>query len=379
MLGMETGSRDWEGLLLDLYAGVADPDRMGRFIEGLAHGIGCHSAALTRRDFSSRSGNAMIAVGAMNDVANVARYEGEFVATRENLWFERARPHVRTGAVVIGEEWATSAEIKRGRYYADFLREIDTLYSAGLCGLMQPLRTVMLTFCRPERAGSFEDGELDLLRALAPHWVNACSLSTQLEQARTLVDEAQPALFGLDTHMQLSWCNNSGESMLGGGLWSGRKRGLVTPTHAASRALWSKALRVVASGACNEAAPVPLYRRDGMLSAFAVIRPYGVFAAEEQLPRYLVTIRLLAQQSDDRLCKALVVMFDLTAGEAALAQQLHVDGDLGDAAAALGIGTPTARTRLQSIYGKTGLHRQRELQRMLDALNDMVGSAPRMT
>jgi DNA-binding CsgD family transcriptional regulator len=58
-------------------------------------------------------------------------------------------------------------------------------------------------------------------------------------------------------------------------------------------------------------------------------------------------------------------LFGLTTGEARLARAL-VDGlDLEQAAARLGLRVGTVRTRLQSIFEKTGSHRQADLVRRI--------------
>ena len=61
-------------------------------------------------------------------------------------------------------------------------------------------------------------------------------------------------------------------------------------------------------------------------------------------------------------------MFDLTQAEAALALALRQHGQLGTAAAALGITPGSARTRLKVVFDKVGERSQAALLRVLDAV-----------
>ena len=58
-------------------------------------------------------------------------------------------------------------------------------------------------------------------------------------------------------------------------------------------------------------------------------------------------------------------LWGLTAAEAALACQLAAGRSLEEAAQALAVRTPTARTQLSRIFAKTGTRRQAELMRLL--------------
>lgn len=69
----------------------------------------------------------------------------------------------------------------------------------------------------------------------------------------------------------------------------------------------------------------------------------------------------------------LMQLFGLTAAESALTLALRKHGDTAHAATALGIAEASARTRLQTIFEKTGMHRQTDLMLMVEALVESVG------
>jgi len=360
---------DMDALLLDLYAGVRDPHRLRTFIAGLTQELGCHTAALTRRDSSLRTGSAVEAVGSAVDAENIIRYESEFVGASDNIWYERAASTMRTGAVLVGDELATPQEVRRTRYYADFLRHIDTQHSAGLCGVMEGSRVSILTLCRSAPAGAFESSQIALLRKVAPHWENAYALLSRFEELESSDRSSLPALVALDERFRWMSGNNSAFLLAKTGAWRGGPGQELEPVNPVSKAAWQVATRGLARQGAVAAMPIPIYGKSGAPVGFASLRPYGRFAEGQNLPHYVLTVHTISYGTTSGLLKGLRAVFGLTPSEAALAAALYESGDLTEAAGSLKISVPSARTRLQAIFQKTGVRRQIDLVRMLETLS----------
>ncbi|MFC7301760.1 helix-turn-helix transcriptional regulator [Cognatiluteimonas weifangensis] len=365
------GQSDYDALLADLYAGTAERTRLQHFLDRLSAASGSHLTALVCQD-TGEHGRTLL-LGRV-EPRLVRRYQSDFRSPDDRLWFRRSAAAMHTGAVLDGDDWASPAEIKRTRYYAEFLREIDTLHAVALCGLRTRTRTALLAPCRSERAGPYGSEELALFRQLAPHWVNAYALMLGFEQLQAhaaLSERGDCGLFLLDADLRWSGGNEGAERMVAAGWWQGRHGGRLDSPSAVTRAAWQGAQRRLAAGAAAlRPNTIPVYDRLASLVAFATLRPFGVAAPGEGMPSFVLFVRPLQAGDDERLGAQLRHLFDLTPAEAALAVALRRHGDLPQAAAALGIAEGGARTRLQSVFDKTGMHRQSELLRMLDVLAD---------
>lgn len=369
---------DYDLLLADLYAGIVEPDRLQRFLRRLGDATRSHVMALIRHDHADLARSTFQATGVDGTV--IARYEAGFRAPGDKLWFDRSMHAMRTGSVFNGEDWVSKRELKRTRYYADVLREIDTAHSVAICGLMSPSHSAFITPCRSERSGPYDGDSLRLFRQVGPHWVNAYALMSRFEALRG--QEAGPAargraMFLLDA--QWRWVSGNAEAaaMVARGWWQGRRGGRLEPCSMLTRERWNAALRGFAKGVPR--APdavavqaVAVHAPDGQLVAFASIQAYGAACAAAAPADYVVFVRPLQVGNDDALGAQLQALFGLTSAETALALALRRHGEIARAAEAVGITEGSARTRLQAVYDKTGQHRQAELLRMLEALADAL-------
>ena len=368
-----TGEAAFSRLLAELYAGVSDPERMRRFIARASLESNSHIAGLTRRNYSARTGDLPHYVGEGASEEMRARYEAQFVTSRENLWYERSMPTLRTGSIVNGDMFATKREIKSSRYHADFLRSIDTVHSIALCGLLKGTHAAILTFGRSERAGEYDSTQQQFFQALSPHFVNAYSLMTQFEGLQQQPPGGSVAMFSMDEQWRWIGASPGAERMVALGWWNGRPGGRVEPAAHASKIAWVAAQRQATHGRPHQAPlPMPIFDAQGQLVAFASLRPYGRHAVGEGLPHFVATVRPLRAIYHCDLEAALISLFSMTASEAKFASILAEVESLAIAAQSLGIGENSARTRLQAVFTKTGMHRQSDLLRMLEALGQSV-------
>lgn len=355
-------------MLADLYAGVADSVRLHGFLHQLGVLGDSHVAALVRY----QDGVARDAMGPL-DPGLLRTFREEFTAT-DIPWFARTISRTRTGVVLDGDEVVSTRELKRSRYYADFLKPADIAHSVALCGVVTPTRGFFLTPARSERAGPYDARHMALFRRLAPHWVNASSLMLRFEQASAAGERARErhGLFLLDSAMRWIGGNAAAERMVELGWWRGQRGSVLQGVATATRSAWEATQRQARARPVDATTVVPVHDRRNALVAFATLQRYGAGVAGAEVPDWALFVRPLRALDDAGLVVALRQLFGLTPAEVLLAQALYRHGDLVQAADALQITHGTARTRAQTIFGKTGCHRQSDLLRMLDTVLETV-------
>lgn len=362
---------DYDLLLGDLYAGVAEPARLHAFMGRLGALTGSHQTALVRH----HDGVTQDALGTLAlDPALLRTLRDDFTAG-DIPWFANTATRTHTGAVLNGDEAVSKRELKRSRYYADFLKPVDIAHSVALCGPVTPKHAMFLTPCRSERAGPYGTQYMRLFERLAPHWVNACSLMLRFEQVGASAAGAHAqerrGLFLLDHAMCWVGGNAVAERMVEMGWWRGKRGSPLASTAVTTRTIW-EAVQRQARARQVSAVVIPVHDARGSLVAFATLQRYGAGIVGADVPDWALFVRPLRPVDDAGLLSALRQLFGLTAGEALLAQALHRHGELGQAANALQITAGSARTRMQTVFGKTACHRQSDLLRMLDALAETV-------
>lgn len=358
-------------LVAELYAGVLEPARLDDFLRSLASASDSHLVSVTHQDFRDPARSRAYSVGVSpEDLARYARHAGD------NIWISRSLPHLRSGAALNSDDWVRVDELKRSRYYNEFLRDIDTMHSVALCGEIKPSGGALITLCRSERSGAYAGATLELLDGLAAHWANACALRERLDATQAQGLASAPlatAVVMLDRTFRWREGNAAAEDMLAKGWWKRRPNGGMEPGAAASRQAWRRAQREAVAGPVVAGAPMlEVHDAQGRRVAIAALHPFPQPGHGATRAQYVLFVRPLAP-STAPAAERLRTLFKLTAAEAALAVALHHTGDLAAAAVVLGIGERGARTRLQSLFDKTDCRRQRDLLRLLDAIAEIGG------
>lgn len=355
-------------LLFDeLYASVSDPQRLHRFTDVATHALGSHTGAFTVRDDAHAARTTLVMAGANASDVSKKRFESAGVAD-DNLWYLRARPALRAGTVLVSGELASTAEMKATRYYADFLRPLDTMHSLAICAQLRPDRAVMFSLCRSERTGDFDDRHVRLARLLAPHIAHAVSLREERKQLRTAA-HARFAVFELDAGLRVLGLNEGAERLLGDGVLNGMRGRVVSVCNATSQGLWAAHCKARMENPCEPLPPVPIYGRAGRMVALMSLVQTGMYRLDE-IVRYECRVRELHPQIEVDVSPLLMAMFALSPAEARLAKALHACRDLSEAAAQTGIALSSARTRLATIFAKTQTCKQGELIDLIDAVID---------
>lgn len=356
-----------ELLLGELYAGITDAERMARFTQMAAHSLGSHTGAWTVREDSLSKAHLLRVEGEMHPDAGRVRAYGDGGASSDNLWYLRSRPRMKVGTAIDGDDFASPAEVKSTRYYADLLRGIDTLHSIGVCASIDAQRVVVLTFCRNGSAGSYEPSDRNLASFLAPHIAHAYRLGEELSPAKYL--SRRRVDIALDDQLvPCSW--DDALVAFGQAAHLSVRRGTaLAPHNMVSRAAWKLHCDMHRRNLCAPPFPIALLDRANETVGVMQLLQVGVFNPASNV-KFCCRITLLKSPHSGDVTRALIGIFELTPAEARLALALHACGELNTAAQAVGTSKETARTRLKMIFVKTGLRRQAGLVALVDAVVD---------
>lgn len=364
-------------VLEPLYASVLAPGRMAEFSGALCGATGSHVGAVMVHDSGHGSGRIELLVGA--DPAHTALYEAEFAC--DNLWMLRGQGRMVAGGIMDSDTVATRPELKRTRYYNEYLRLGDVEQSVALCAKADAEGVVLATLCRAGSLRPYTDAHLALMRQVAPHWANAYAIQRRLSHLQQRVDTLEAAMGAvplgmlmLDAGMRAIRINAVAEQWISEGRLLRLLHGRPEAVHGAP--LLRQALHEAVVGrhvdgrTLRHAGRVVLKDGSGRNVLAASIHPLASPLRADAASAVLFVQPLGAGET---LETSLRHLFGLTAAEAALARALLRCGDLAGAAVECGIAIATAQTRIKVVYGKTGEHGLPALMRLLSAVAAVSG------
>ena len=347
----------WQDLMRDLYTSC--------------HGSG---ASLISHDFSAH--NASVSATAGFAPEDIRLYEAHWAAL--DPW--ACSPAVRripSGAVAVGEQLVTHAEMKRTPFYNDFGRHYDVVRCITGTIEIDERRVSVLSVNRSENRGPFGSDETALLNELMPHLQRALQIHRRLANSQALADGSTTALdllahgiLLLDAAGRVMFANRTAADLLRtadgltvhhGELFGAR----VTDTNTL-RTLIADAIgtsggeKIGAGGLVLIGRPAgrpplrvlvtPVARRHVLLGSAGAAA--CVFITDPEHAPVPAAVHLQR-------------VFGLSAAETRVATAL-LDGESVDGLAdRLCISRNTARTHLQRLFGKTGTSRQADLIRVL--------------
>ncbi|GAB3510843.1 PAS domain-containing protein [Pseudoxanthomonas daejeonensis] len=359
-------------VLEPLYASVLEPDQMAQFSATLGAATSSHIGAVMVHDAGHGRGRLDLLFGA--DPAQAAIYEAEYAG--DNLWMQRAHGRMAVGGIMDSDSVATRTELRRTRYYNEYLRLGDIEQSVALCAKADAEGVVVATLCRASGLRPYTERDLALMRQVAPHWANAYAIQRRLswleqrvESLESAMEAAPLAMMMLDRTQRVSRMNPQAEHLLGQGdllrLHQGRPE--ATRNVAALR----QALHEAVAGRSGDgrqlrhAGKVVLKDAAGRNALVASVHP---LAGPGRPGACAAVLFLQTVGAANDLGPALRQLFNLTAAESALACALHHSGDLALAATECGIAMTTAQTRIKTVCSKTGERGQASLIRLVAAV-----------
>ncbi|MEO5883140.1 MAG: helix-turn-helix transcriptional regulator [Caldimonas sp.] len=369
---------DPAALISRIYDAALDSSRWPSFMEGLAAslnaGIGMlwlHDFEAATYSFDSDGGNLSTVTGL--DATTLAEFSAHYGAC--NVWVPNAS-QLAEGSITISSALYPDALLKRTEWYDGFLRKCDLFYAVGSSIVKEPRRDVKMSFVRSERAGSYDEAELHLVRQLLPHLRNAVLLHRNLYRLQTLAASAVAALDRVP--MGIVLLTSSGLLMHA----NRRAHELVNTT---------AALRFEPSGSLQASTPAAtghLQRliRDAVgTAAGKSLSPGGALRLIGRNGRrlHLIVTPLPLERSpfaDDAaaaifcsdpdagggaVARQLEGLFGMTPAEARLTEALVNGQSLGEYAQARRVTMSTVRTQLKAATAKTGTRRQADLVRIV--------------
>lgn len=353
-----------ERLIGRLFENLTEPDWASAFLAGVCAETRSHAAAVLQVDVATRR---QLLPAYYGQGAEMALAFEQTHATG-NPWRppdeSRGPP---TGSVVVPDDLLPLARLRKTAFWAEFLRPMGVDHGGGLIGLRNSESVVSLTLLRSSRRGPYDARERDWLALLAPHWVNACRLRSRLAatdaspwDAARAFDVMGPAAFLLDERGQCVRWNPSAEALLrDGALVRLRGRRLVAACPADGSAYVPTAGTAV------------LRNRQGSVVGHAATHALpsgGAFGGA----RAVVFVEPVRASRPVDVQQALCAAFGLTPREAELAARLADGADLAAVAEAMGISAGAARTRLKTVFGKTGARHQAGVVALVGSLRRVL-------
>lgn len=305
-------------------------------------------------------------------VAGLAHtYLNEGWALRDERY--RGLPALYRRGVTSDLDFATPEELARNPFYQDYLVPHGCPWFAGL-RISADNEVRCLTLQRSAGQGPFSEADKAVLASLARSLSTSAALASALSFARAHAalasfDASGTAIVLLDQRGQVLRVNRAADRVIGADVKIVNRK-LMSWSHSATED-FDKALKGLFFDP-NPRASAPPVR---FPRSSADQRPYLLYAL--RLPpvtgemfsacRGVVVIADLEGQAVAQDV-ALKAAFDLTGMERAVARQVAGGKSLETAAALLNITKDTARAHLQSVFAKTGTHRQSELAVLLSRL-----------
>ena len=372
-----------EALLETLYHSVSATDALTEFLEQLSIATRSHAGMVLMHDYSSGRGSLPAIVGMQADA--IMAYEQRYSA--DNVWMERIAPSLSVGSFNHSDAFMPLAELRTTTFWREYLSLVDIDHCIGITGALDAQNAAQLSLCRSHRVGLYNDAELELCRALTPHWVNACQIRRQLGTLHDTVVSLQSALdrVGLavvfvDANGYARRVNHGAERLLSrGNLIILRNHHLVA-RDATDACRLSNAIAAATHATDALEAPPPMARRlllhdaSGLPAAFVNVHPLAPrsSAAGDVTPMAAVFIRSMLDDASGSINEVLAELFGLTTAEANLAGALYATGDLAAAAHQLALSAESARSRLKLVFDKTGTHGQPALVKLIGELHTVL-------
>ena len=358
-------------LLDDLYGSIEDPIRLERFNQALLDALRSHVAVLQCIDApAERAWFPIVAGITTRDVETHA----ELIAN-ENIWVQRMEHFIRPGFVPDLDRFVSLAELKRTRFFHDGMRHLDIYHSTGIVLGTDPSLSALYTINRSDRVGAFSAQELDLLRALSPHWLNVFRLQERLNLTEVFANAADKAdarpLWLIDSTCKLHRVNASGEQFLVNQTWLVSHQGRLTTAQADKSAAFCANVHAITAGALPQAT-LQLNTLNGATATlhFQQLPRLAGLVTPLHRPLVLLSIELASAASTSAVDVAtrLRICYGLTRAEIRFTESLHQTMALSHIAAALGISVGNARTTLKSVMAKTQCHSQVALLLLIERL-----------
>jgi DNA-binding CsgD family transcriptional regulator len=347
----------WHDFLNDLYTSF--------------HGSG---ANFISHDFTSHEGSVSVTAGfAPEDIRTYVAHWAEL-----DPWAcSPVTRRLSSGAVAVGEQLVTLAEMKRTAFYNDFGRHYDVVRCITGMIEIEDRRVSVLSVNRSEQRPVFGQEETALLNQLMPHLQRALQIHRRLVNTQALADGSTTALdllahgvLLLDTAGRIMFANRTAEDVLRAhdGLMVHHKElfGARVNDTTALRTAIANAIATSGGAGTGAGGLVLITRPSGRLPlrvlATPVAQRHVLIGSAGAAACVFITD---PERTPVPEAPHVQRVFGLSAAETRVATML-LDGESVESLAdRLCISRNTARTHLRRLFAKTDTSRQPDLIRVL--------------
>jgi len=378
----DTAASDIDRLIDALYAAATDEPHWDGFLGHLARATGSETAHLQFHDETDGGGAILHHFGIGPEAAKEYLTWGA-----ENVYVQASLPYLQTGAVIRSP--IERSRVLESAFYREFVsRHARVCDTAGVCVVRSRDAFAFVSVLRAVGARDYGPDEEALLRRLVPHLQRAFEVQRRLaevdlERAATaeVLDRLPTGVFLLGEDRRVLFENTAARRIVarGDALTLTRESRLTTIGPLGRRPLEravAEACRTMRGSERSGGAAFRLERSEGRPAYGVVVSPLAVRVVRF-LSRRPAAVVLVGDP--DRPVPPEVVlreMFGLTGAQSALVALLGAGESLDDAAEKLGVTRNTARWTLKQVFVRTGVTRQSELMRLLDALPSQAATGP---
>ncbi|HEY5411384.1 MAG TPA: hypothetical protein VIJ94_11735 [Caulobacteraceae bacterium] len=354
-----------KGLLEALYDEALYAGNWRPALEAVATALGSDEVSVVtiQRD----KPNSFFSTGRLLSPEACERYARDFHAIDPKLAVLAGRP---PGFVFNDISHFDDAFVARNTFYQEYSRSIGTRHTLDT-RLETDRGSLYFAAMRRASRGYFQPATARKFQAIASHVGRVWTLTSRTAAAELRADHAAAALdslgFGLvafDPAGTVRMMNAFVRSMLDEGDIQWRQGRLVIRHTSANRDFQNALERACAEGASFGAQTARIPRAMGgcWVVTVTALPAHSSFAAAARgaLAIFCDPDERVQVRRDD-----LIRLFGLTPAEAELCLAVGMGQTLDEFATARGVRRSTARSQLEAILSKTGLHRQVDLARMI--------------
>ncbi len=398
MLAAEELSR----LLLLLYESASSPERVPEFLEALAQAVNAKAGHFREDMFHVERGTRIETTSLFESVGYSAESLCDYQAYyfRNDPFLQRVLDKFRDAECGVGQVLIGDSELRRTEFYSDWCRRHD-IGRIMWAKLWEDTGSIAaLSMVRGLEAPHFDEEELQIIAAIAPHLRQASRLARSLRELQSSIAMLQQSLNDMDIAISLVRRDGSMVRSTEGaerifrardGIWLHNKR-LRTLSHAEQGtldALIAGACQIFESSGLSAPTKVQLDAAGGAPVRSWTAQPGGTIPITRKMPGnpLLVVVSpfragslmnepqavALVQFSDPSAVPRsrgaiLRTLYGLTPTESRMADLLLQGLETREVAEKMGTTIETTRINLKRILAKTETRRQPALMRLMLSL-----------
>ena len=349
------------------YDCVADEDGWDQFLASYARLVGADSGVIYVRPMAAPG--TLIASLEYEASSKLAKYLSYYEALSPVFPLFRQLSEAKVHAI---GEFAFCADYRRTEYYQDWVRPQGYGDLLGSHLVKTPQLYAWLALRRSEQRGTFTRAEVLAAARVAPHVMRAVKFRSRLERERSNTSGLRGALealrFGIlivDGGAKVLMANRAAELILRTGDGLQCHNGRLACARPQETSAVHHAIRALMQA--GTAADLPVSRNHGRRPLMLHVLPIPSPSAWNGFVPGSGTaaIFVVDPMSSASNIEAFAAAYGLTRSETRVLREIVTHGGLVQSAQKLNIAVTTARTHLQSVFGKTGTRTQTELVQLV--------------